>query len=320
MREIAVVVPFFNEEESLPAFVEETNRVFDALSHKHDVRFRMILVDDGSRDGSVEWLKDSAVFRMPVDLVQLSRNFGKESAISAGLDAANGVDAVVIMDADLQHPPAIVDAFLDHWLRDGFDIVYAHRKGGTFNQPARRMISRLFYKLINSGSRFDIPRDSGDFRLMNRRALTALGQLPERERFMKGLYAWIGFRQKGIAYNPSTRKVGKTKFSVARLFLLSVDGITSFTVAPLRYMSAFGIAVSALSFLYGLYILAERLFWGNEIPGFASIITLIAFFGGMQFICIGIIGEYIGKILIETKRRPKYSVAERVVLSDKAAT
>jgi len=314
MPTIAIVVPVFNEKNNLPVFIQSTSEVCAGLAKKHGATFKLIFVDDGSTDGSAEWLMASAKSSLPIELVKLSRNFGKEAAICAGLSASDSADAIVIMDADLQHPPELIDTFLGHWLNDGYDVVYANRNDRQAAGGGLSFFSRLFYSIINSGSRFEIPRDAGDFRLINRRATNALLLLPENERFMKGLYAWIGFRQKGVSFRPAERLMGETGFSPLRLMLLSIDGLTSFTIAPLRYMAGFGLVICVLSFLYGGYIIAERLFWGNEIPGFASVITLISFFGGMQFVCLGIIGEYVGKALIETKKRPQYIVEDRTTI------
>lgn len=226
----------------------------------------------------------------------------------AGLSAADA-DATIIMDADLQHEPELIEQFLIRW-REGYDIVYSYKENRHNESIPKRLFSTLFYFLINKGSRVQIPSDAGDFRLLSRRAVDALLSLQERERFTKGLYAWIGFRQIGIPYTAAERTSGKSSFSFGKLFSLSMDGLTSFTIGPLRAMGLFGFIVAALSFLYLSYIIAEKLLWNNDIPGFASLIVLISFFGGVQMLCFSLIGEYIGKTLIEAKRRPQFIVAE----------
>lgn len=307
--EIAIVVPMFNEAANLAAFGKAMTAECERLAAARKVAFRLIFIDDGSRDGSPEVASELGI-GIPVRLIRLSRNFGKEAAISAGLAHVGEADAAIIMDADLQHPPAMIETFLSGWQDEGFDVVYAYKEGREGEGRGKGTLSGLYYRLINSGNRFDIPRDAGDFRLMSARAVAALNGLPENQRFMKGLYAWIGFRQKGVPYRPANRHAGSTTFSPWRLLSLSVDGIVAFTIAPLRYMTAIGALTFLAAMAYGTWIVVERLIWGEAIPGFASIVTLIAFFGSVQFMFLGILGEYIGKMLIEAKRRPQYIIAD----------
>jgi glycosyltransferase involved in cell wall biosynthesis len=312
VKTVAIVVPVYNEEEGLPHFYATISETCHALSKAHSVKFSLVFVDDGSRDKSADVVAGFKASDADVTLLSLSRNFGKEAAVSAGLAAAQDHDATIIMDADLQHPPELLAVFIRHWLDDGMDVVYAYKENRSDEGLGKSLFSMAFYRLINSGNRYQIPPNAGDFRLMNRAAVRALLAMPENERFMKGLYAWIGFKQLGVPFLPPKRAAGKTSFAPLQLILLSMDGLTSFSVAPLRFMAVFGFGISMFSFLYLAFILFERLILGQEIPGFASVITLVAFFGGVQLICLGIIGEYIGKTLIEAKGRPQYIVANRV--------
>ena len=312
MDSVAIVIPIYNEAEGIAELVNRLNQVLPQLVERTDCRFRVVLVDDGSRDDGPQLLKSLTTWNFDAVLLELSRNFGKEAAITAGLGAVEA-DAAVIMDADLQHPPELIEEFLRHW-RSGYDVVYTVKADRKREGRLKRVFTSVFYRLLNAGSRFSIPADAGDFRLMSRRTIDVLLSLPESERFMKGLYAWVGFKQKGIAYHADDRVAGSSSFSAWRLLRLSIEGVTSFTVAPLRMMSIFGLLVAILSFLYLTYIIVERLAWGNEIPGFASVIVLISFFGGVQILCLGLIGEYVGKSLLEAKNRPQFVVASRTEL------
>jgi len=241
--------------------------------------------------------------------VSLSRNFGKEAALMAGLDHARR-GAVLFMDGDGQHPPSLVEKLVAHWIDDGYDVVYtakAHRDNESF---LRRQAVHGFYALINWGARQKIPEDAGDFRLLSPRAAAALRQLPERNRFFKGLASWIGFRQIRVDYEPAPRAHGVTTFSPGRLVGLSIEGLTSFSVAPLRFASLFGVLLAVSAFLFGLTILWEVWTTGKQVPGYPSLVIGLMTIGGVQLIMIGIVGEYIGKILSELKARPIYFVAE----------
>lgn len=310
MTRIALVIPVFNEAGGLPQLVAQLRQVVADQGKRFDVSFRLVLVDDGSQDGSADVIRGLASPALPIQLIRLSRNFGKEAALSAGLDAARNDDAVVVMDADLQHPPQLIASFLKEWRENGAEVVYTYKTDRLNEGVLKRGFSRIFYRLINMNNRYKIPENAGDFRFMTQQVVSALLALPENERFMKGLYAWVGFRQTGIAYTPADRAEGKTRFSGWALLMLSIDGLTSFSISPLRAMSVLGFSISALSVVYFIYIFFERLFLGDALPGFASIVTLITFFGGVQLVCLGIIGEYLGKILMEAKRRPTYIVAE----------
>jgi polyisoprenyl-phosphate glycosyltransferase len=267
--------------------------------------WEIVLVDDGSTDNTPAVMADwSALpgFRV----IQLSRNFGKEAALTAGLQAAAG-EVVVMMDADLQHPPALILRMLEHW-RAGADVVYAVRANRNDESLLKRLGARLFYTLLNRSSRFDVPADAGDFRLLDRTAVQALLALPERNRFMKGLYAWIGFDAVALPYVPKPRAHGHSHFSLARLLHMTIDGLTSFTTWPLRLAGGIGIAMALVGFLYGTYLILAYFLYGNEVSGWTTIVVSLMFFLGMQMVSMGIMGEYVARIFEEVKARPLYVV------------
>jgi glycosyltransferase involved in cell wall biosynthesis len=276
------------------------------IESRYPLRIDTIFVDDGSTDGGRETL--SACVRahephMNVRVIRLSRNFGKEAALTIGLKAAAS-DAVILMDADLQHPIALVERFLDGWLTEGYDVVYAYKESVAGEGWAQRLARRLYYLAINARTDAEIPPNAGDFRLLSRRAYEALRLLPERQRLMKGLYSWIGFAQKGIPFTPAERAAGKSKYSAVKLAVLALDGITSFSILPLRLATWFGVALALVSGGYGVWTIFEKYFFGIAVPGYPTLITTIAFIGAAQLIFLGIIGEYLGKVLVEVKGRP----------------
>jgi glycosyltransferase involved in cell wall biosynthesis len=279
----------------------------------------VLIVDDGSTDATpavgAAWAREPG-FR----LLQLSRNFGKEAAITAGLEAARG-GVVAILDADLQHPPELIAQMLERW-REGADVVYAVREDRSDESFFKRAGTKLFYRLMNMSDRFEVPPGAGDFRLMDRTAVDALLALPERRRFMKGLYAWVGFNAVAMPYVPEARAHGRTHFSVRRLLSLSLDGLTSFTTWPLRIVSVVGAVMALCSFAYGTYIIVEYLLYGNKVSGWTTIVVTMMFFFGMQMLFTGIIGEYIGRIFEEVKQRPVYVVRRELGrgLQDDAST
>lgn len=310
---ISLVVPCYNEASVLNSLAERLSKVLPEITADLSVSFELIFVDDGSRDSTSDGVK-SLSFAWPARLLTLSRNFGKEAALTAGLDAAEG-DAVVFMDADLQHPPERISDLIKMWRQD-HDVVYFYKRDRSGEGGSRSKSARFFYWLINLGARAPIPENAGDFRLLDRAVVDALRQLPERERFLKGLYAWVGFRQVGLPFDVEERQGdGSSSFTSFRLFELALDGMTSFTVAPIRLISLFGFSVSTFSVFYLIWILGERLFFGSPFSGFASIVVLVVFFGGMQLLCLGMIGEYVGKALLESKQRPTYLVRETFVLN-----
>ena len=309
-RCVSIVVPAFNEAGAVCGTLDMIARQVSALVPHYEI----VVVDDGSRDATARIARDCAD-RLPVTLVRFSRNFGKEAAISAGLQHACG-DVVVCMDADGQHSADLLGAMLAHW-RDGYDMVYAVRadrdQQGLFN----RVGSRLFYRMMNMGGRLDIPPNAGDFRLMDRCVVDALLALPERQRFMKGMYAWVGFRSIGLPYTPLPRAAGETTFNRLNLMRLAWTGLTSFSVLPLRMASLTGLALSTLAFAYGLYIVVEKMLLGVDVPGWPTVVVSIMFFSGVQLLFIGILGEYLARVYEEVKGRPPYVVAE-VVRGDDA--
>jgi polyisoprenyl-phosphate glycosyltransferase len=313
---LSIVVPVYNEAAGLAALHARLGELAKTLHDRYRLGCEVIYVDDGSSDGTLAIARGLAADTLDVQVVSLSRNFGKEAALMAGLDHARR-GAVLFMDGDGQHPADLVEKLVSHWIDDGYDVVYtakAHRDNESF---LRRLAVHGFYALINYGARQKIPEDAGDFRLLSPRAAAALKQLPERNRFFKGLASWIGFRQIRVDYEPAPRAHGVTTFSAGRLVGLSIEGLTSFSVAPLRFASLLGVVLATVAFLFGLSILWETWTTGKSVPGYPSLVVGLMTIGGVQLIMIGIVGEYIGKILSELKARPIYFVAEH---SEKQAT
>ncbi len=312
---LSIVVPLYNEAAGLALLHERLIALAAALKARYGLASEVVYVDDGSADATLGIARGLAATTLDVQVVSLSRNFGKEAALMAGLDHARR-GAVLFMDGDGQHPPDLIEKLVAYWIDEGYDVVYtakAHRD----NEPAlRRLAVHGFYALINWGARQKIPEDAGDFRLLSPRAAAALRQLPERNRFFKGLASWIGFRQIRVDYEPAPRAHGITTFSPTRLIGLSIEGLTSFSVAPLRLASLLGVLLATVAFLFGLSILWETWVDGKSVPGYPSLVVGLMTIGGVQLIMIGIVGEYIGKILSELKARPIYFVAEH---SDKRA-
>jgi len=311
---LSIVVPCFNEATGLPQFHAQLSAAAQVLTRKRGLRCEVIYIDDGSKDATFEVARTLPAEAIDVQVIALSRNFGKEAALMAGLQNARH-EAVLFMDGDGQHPPAMIDTLVGHWLEEGYDVVYtakAHRESESF---LRRLGVKTFYALINWRARHKIPEDAGDFRLLSPRAANALRQMPERNRFFKGLASWIGFRQLRVDYEPEQRVHGKTSWNFASLIGLSIEGLTSFSVAPLRFASLLGIVMASVALLFGVMILYETLFYGKSVPGYPSVIVGVMVLGGVQLIMIGILGEYIGKILSEQKARPAYFIAEHIVKS-----
>jgi len=298
---ISCVVPAFNEAANLPTLLTLLTAQLRSLADAWEV----IVVDDGSSDASAlaiaPWVTSPGV-----RYVRLSRNFGKEAALTAGIDRAEG-DVVLLMDADLQHPPELVPQMLAAWQR-GADMVCAARASRSDESWSKRLGSAVFYRLVNANSSVKIPVDAGDFRLMDRAVVDALKSLPERNRFMKGLYAWVGFRTEIIDYTPLERHAGVTTFSSKRLVGLALTGVTAFTNFPLRLWSGVGALIALIAFGYGMMIVFEHFFYGHDVPGYATLVTSLMFFSGVQLLSIGILGEYVGRIFDEVKQRPVYLV------------
>jgi len=300
---ISCVVPAYNEAENLAPLLTALTTALQALTP----RWEIVLVDDGSSDATPlaigPWLD-----RPGVRYLRLSRNFGKEAALTAGIDHAQG-DVVVLLDADLQHPPAMIGTMLQAW-RDGADMVCTARASRADESWRKRLGSRLFYGLVNASLARPIPVDAGDFRLMDRRVVDALKRLPERNRFMKGLYAWVGFNTVVLPYMPAPRHAGRSTFSLRHLSRLAFTGITAFTNAPLRLWSALGGVIALLALAFTLWIVGEHFLVGHDVPGWATLVAGMAFSLGVQLMSIGILGEYIGRIFDEVKRRPVYIVQD----------
>jgi glycosyltransferase involved in cell wall biosynthesis len=312
---LSIVVPVYNEAAGLALLHGRLTDLAKTLRQRYGLACEVVYVDDGSTDATLAVARSLEADALDVQVVSLSRNFGKEAALMAGLDHARR-GAVLFMDGDGQHPPNLVEQLVSHWIDGGYDVVYtakAHRDNESF---PRRLAVHGFYALINWGARQKIPEDAGDFRLLSPRAVAALRQLPERNRFFKGLASWIGFRQIRVDYEPAPRAHGITTFSPGRLIGLSIEGLTSFSVAPLRFASLLGVVLATIAFLFGLSILWETFTTGRSVPGYPSLVVGLMTIGGVQLIMIGIVGEYIGKILSELKARPIYFVAEH---SDKRA-
>ncbi len=306
---LSIVVPLYNEAAGLALLHGRLCELAKTLRRRYALSTEVVYVDDGSHDATLSIARGLPADALDVQIVSLSRNFGKEAALMAGLDHARR-GAVLFMDGDGQHPPALVEQLVGHWTEGGYDVVYtakAHRDNEPF---LRRVAVHGFYALINWGARQKIPEDAGDFRLLSPRAAAALRQLPERNRFFKGLASWIGFRQIRVDYEPAPRAHGVTTFNAARLLGLSIEGLTSFSVAPLRFASLLGVVLATGAFLFGLSILWEVFTTGKQVPGYPSLVVGLMTIGGVQLIMIGIVGEYIGKILSELKARPIYFVAE----------
>lgn len=301
---LTVVVPAYNEHEVLPAFHKRLCAVLDNLP----INAEIVYVNDGSKDGTLATLHQLYEQDERVAVVDLSRNFGKEIALSAGLHRAGG-DAVVVIDADLQDPPELIPEFLRYW-QDGYDVVYAQRTRREGETWLKKSTASAFYRLMQRVGQVQLPRDTGDFRLLSRRAVDALNTLGEQHRFMKGLFAWIGFRQKAVHYERDPRFAGKTKWNYWKLWNFAIEGITSFTIAPLKFASYLGLLTALGAFAFGIYVIIKTLIFGNPVPGYPSIIVIMLFLGGVQLMAIGVLGEYIGRIFTETKRRPLYFLNE----------
>ncbi|GAB3030833.1 glycosyltransferase family 2 protein [Oleiagrimonas citrea] len=303
---LTVVVPAYNEGDGLLAFHQRVRPVLDSL----DLDSRVLYVDDGSRDDTWNMICGIAAEDARTGGMRLSRNFGKEAALSAGLDHADA-DAVVVIDADLQDPPELIPQLVEQW-RAGFDVVYATRSAREGESRFKRFTAAAFYRVMERLSDTPLPRDTGDFRLLSRQAVLALRELPERQRFMKGLFAWIGYRQTGVTYRRHPRHEGQSKWNYWRLLNLAVEGITSFSVAPLRLATWIGFGSATMAFVYGIWVLLKALIWGDPVRGYPTLILVILFLGGVQLLALGVIGEYLGRMYAESKQRPLYFVQERL--------
>jgi len=304
-KRVSLVAPFYNESGNVLEFFRRIAAVADSMPQ---YEFEVIAVNDGSRDQTWAELVEARARFPGVHLVDLSRNFGKEAALTAGLDRAHG-DAVVPIDSDLQHPPEVLEQMLAQW-EQGAEVVLAQRTDRVTDGKLQKLSATSFYRFHNRISNIQVPMDVGDFRLMDRRVVEALRQLPENHRFMKGLFAWVGFRTVTVPYVHSNRGAGTSSFNFWKLWNLALEGITSFSTAPLKIWTYLGLSVSALALLYAVIIVLKTIFSGVDVPGYASLMAGIMFIGGIQLIGIGVLGEYVGRIYHEVKRRPVYLVRE----------
>jgi len=307
-RLISLVVPVYNERDMLPLFFDRVLPVLAAVNLRHEIVF----VDDGSEDGSAVYIRNEIKRTPGLRLVKLSRNFGKEAAVTAGLEHARG-DAVIVLDADLQDPPEQIPAMIESW-QSGADVVLMQRRSRAGETAFKRWSAHLFYRLLNRTSRTDIPVDTGDFRLMSRKAVDAILTLNERNRYMKGLFAWIGLPTRVIQYDREPRAAGETKWDYPGLVGLALEGLTSFSVSPLRWATVIGLFAASVGALFGLWIVIKAMMLGDATSGYPSLVAIISFLGGIQLLSIGIVGEYVGKTYLETKQRPVY-LAEEVLES-----
>jgi glycosyltransferase involved in cell wall biosynthesis len=303
---ISCVIPAYNEARSLGALVPEVLATLQTLSAQVEV----IIVDDGSRDDTLAVMQALCARHPQVSYLKLSRNFGKEPALTAGIDAAQG-DVVILMDGDGQHPVSLVPDMLAQW-RDGADVVYAVRRTREDQSSLQITLTAWFYKLVNLGNRVKIPPNAGDFRLMDRKVVEALKRLTERNRFMKGLYAWVGFNSTAIDYEPLPRTDGKSNFGLRGSLSLAFTGILAFSIAPLRALTITGFMLSMMALGYGLWVVGEYFITGIAVPGYATIVVGMMFFSGIQLLSIGILAEYVGRIYEEVKQRPNYLVSQRL--------
>lgn len=305
MKIITILIPCYNEENSLDILYQRLQRTITELQ---DYKFNILLVNDGSTDDTIVKMRELHENDPAVSYINLSRNFGKENAMLAGLDYAEG-DAVILMDADLQDPPELIPQMLQEWEK-GYDDVYARRRNRAGETWFKKVSAYWYYRILKRFADIDIPADVGDFRLLDRQAVNALCSLRERQRYTKGLFSWIGYNKKELLFDRDPRVAGNSKMKLVKLLGLAVDGITSFSVAPLRLASVLGLLISTVAFCYLLFVIVKTLLFGDPVAGYPSMISIILFMGGIQLVVLGIIGEYVGRIFYEAKRRPDYLVSE----------
>ncbi len=307
---LSVVVPCYNESDGLETLYAALTPVLETAAPNHEI----VLVDDGSRDDTFIVARKLAAADSRVKAIRFARNFGKEAGMAAGLREARG-DAVLLMDADLQHPPAVIPEMIARW-RDGIDMVIAVRRDrGTDSWP-RRMISLAYYRLFQAMSEVRIPRGAGDFRLFDRVVVDAIAALPERNRFMKGITSWVGFRQECLPFDVGVRATGRSAWGLLSLVRYAWDGLTSFSTLPLRIWSVLGVIIAGFAALYGMWLVVRTTVFGIDVPGYASLMASTLFLGGVQLISLGVLGEYVGRIFLEVKKRPIYLIADRVGFDD----
>jgi len=309
--QISVVAPVKDEENGIRPFVERVSEVLEQVAGK---QWEILFVDDGSNDETIAAIAAAHFSEPRVRALSLSRNFGKEAAITAGLEHARG-QAVVPMDVDLQDPPEVLVEMVAKW-REGYEMVFGVRRDRTTDSLPKRLTADLYYRAHNRISNDKIPVNAGDFRLLDRKVVDAIRALPERNRFMKGLFAWAGFRQTSVEYDRAERNAGKSKFNYWKLWTLALDGITAGSTVPLRVWSYLGAIVAVIALAYASFLFLDTLIFGNPVPGYASIMVSVLFLGGVQLISLGVLGEYVGRILTETKQRPLYVIRDRIGFDD----
>ena len=313
---LSLIVPVKDEEEAIAPFVARVAPILEGLFAEPGLEpaWEILFVDDGSEDNTLAAIVRAHQSDPRIRAVSLSRNFGKEAALSAGLDFAAG-KAVIPIDVDLQDPPELIGAMLAKW-RDGYEVVYGVRTNRESDSLPKRLTADLYYRAHNYLSSDKIPEHAGDFRLLDRSVVEVIRAMPERNRFMKGLFAWSGFRQAAVEYERAPRSVGATKFRYWKLWTLALDGITSASTMPLRIWSYIGLVIAFLTFLFAVWVVIKTMLFGSDVAGYPSLMVAILFFGGLQLISLGVLGEYVGRILIETKRRPLYVVRAKVGLGE----
>ena len=299
---VSLIVPVYNEQDVIEIFLDKTSKVLGQAG----LEYEYVFINDGSTDNTLARLIELSAGNPRIRVINLSRNFGKEAGMTAGIDHVRG-NVLIPIDVDLQDPPELIPQFIEKW-REGYDIVYGVRSSRDDDSMMKRASAGWFYSLFNRLSAVPIPDNAGDFRLIDERATEVLRQLPERNRFMKGLFAWVGFHSIGVPYSRPARVAGKTKWNLRKLWNFALDGIFSFSTVPLRIWSYVGVVISLLSFIYATFIVVRTLVLGIDLPGYASLLTVVLFLGGIQLISLGIIGEYIGRLLTEAKQRPVYII------------
>ncbi|WP_225743684.1 glycosyltransferase family 2 protein [Marinilactibacillus sp. Marseille-P9653] len=305
MKTLSVIIPAYNEEEVLPQLIERLNEVSEKLDR---YAFEFLFVNDGSTDKTLTLLKELNKQDPRMKYVDLSRNFGKETAMLAGFDYATG-DGIVILDADLQHPPEIMEEMI-YWWEQGYEDIYAVRKKREGESFLKEWTSKTYYKVVQKMTPEKVIPQAGDFRLLDKKCIVALRQLREQERYTKGMYGWIGFKKKEIAYFAEERAAGKTKWNYSNLFKLAIDGITSYSTVPLKMWSYIGFVISVFAFVFLAVEIVKTIIYGTNVAGYPTLLAAILFLGGIQLISLGVIGEYLGRVFVETKGRPPYFIRE----------
>lgn len=305
MKKVSILIPCYNEEKSLPLLYDELKKLMD---NGKEYAWEVLFVNDGSQDKTLDFIKQKRVVDKRINYLNLSRNFGKENAMLAGFDYVTG-DCMVIMDADLQDPPSLIPEMLQYW-EQGYQDVYAKRESRGKESWLRKRFSLAFYWILDKSTRFDVLRNVGDFRLLDRRCINALRQLRESDRYTKGMFCWIGYKKKEIDFDRGDRIAGESNWNFISLFNLAIEGICSFTTIPLRFATIVGILIAFIAFCFLIFYVSKTLLWGDQVRGFTTLISVMLFLGGVQLMAIGILGEYVGRIFNESKKRPPYWVSE----------